>query len=138
MAAFEDGVIRCMDVNTGHRLQVIPYLHPQTIATDVSISADGKSFALAMEASQVWDVETAECRQALTVHECEDVSLPICLSMSCDGNKIVTGSVDGTVRVWDVKKGKCLKVFSGHNDRVNSVSMSGDGRRVASGSEDGT
>ncbi len=50
--------------------------------------------------------------------------------------KIVSGSADKTVRVWDMK-GKELAVCRGHEDQVESVCVTNYGK-IVSGSLDGT
>ncbi|KAG2055064.1 WD40 repeat-like protein, partial [Suillus hirtellus] len=60
-------------------------------------------------------------------------------SFSPDGTRIVSGSEDSTVRVWDAAKGLPLgEPFRGHTDSVWSVSFSPDGTRIVSGSVDST
>ncbi|KAJ2457286.1 hypothetical protein GGI03_006140 [Coemansia sp. RSA 2337] len=49
---------------------------------------------------------------------------------------VASASFDGTVRVWDVQSGACLRVLSGHTASVNCLSFSSDGRYLASGSFD--
>src|SRR5262249_47787016 len=55
---------------------------------------------------------------------------------SSDGKRIVSGSEDKTVRVWDAHTGQGLLTFKGHTDEVSSVAISGDGKRIVSGSVD--
>ncbi|MDF2532516.1 MAG: hypothetical protein K0Q65_2097 [Clostridia bacterium] len=55
---------------------------------------------------------------------------------STDGNTIVTGSEDNTVRIWDVESGAQLIVFKGHSAKIQSVSFSPDGRKVVSSDGD--
>ena len=50
--------------------------------------------------------------------------------------KIVSGSEDKTVRVWDMQ-GKELAICRGHEDWVNSVCVTKDGK-IVSGSADKT
>lgn len=52
------------------------------------------------------------------------------------GNKIVTGSQDRTVKLWDVDAGRCLNTLSGHKDGVRCVQFDDD--KIISGSDDGT
>jgi WD40 repeat protein len=40
--------------------------------------------------------------------------------------------------LWDVPKGRCVKVLHGHTSWVRSVSFSPDGRVLVSGSQDET
>lgn len=58
------------------------------------------------------------------------------VSFSTDGTRIVSGSYDKSVRVWDTLTGQQLQVLNGHTDRVESVSFSRDDTRIASGSYD--
>jgi WD40 repeat protein len=55
-----------------------------------------------------------------------------------DSTRIVTGSADQTVRVWDTTTGQELRTFKGHTDQVVAVAASPDGRNFASASEDQT
>lgn len=57
---------------------------------------------------------------------------------SHDGTRIVSASMDGTLRVWDAVTGEELLVLRGHTNTVNSVHISSDDRWVLSGSDDGT
>ncbi|CDF40200.1 WD40-repeat containing protein [Chondrus crispus] len=61
----------------------------------------------------------------------------VCVAMSGDGRRVVSGSWDGSVRVWGVETGAQVgEALVGHTSWVVSVAMSGDGRRVVSGSWD--
>src|SRR5438045_3824656 len=53
------------------------------------------------------------------------------------GKRLVTGSLDGTVKVWDAMAGQELLTLKGA-DSVDSVAFSPDGKRLATGSADGT
>ena len=58
------------------------------------------------------------------------------VAFSSDGTRIVSGSSDNLVRVWDASTGESLKVLKGHTKSVNSVTFSSDGNRIVSGSSD--
>ena len=58
------------------------------------------------------------------------------VEFSPDGNRIVSGSSDKSVRVWDAKTGEQLKELQGHTGLVRSVEFSPDGTRIVSGSND--
>lgn len=55
-----------------------------------------------------------------------------------DGSRIVSGSADATIKVWDAATGACLHTLEGHAKTVSSVSTGADDRRILSGSHDGT
>ena len=57
---------------------------------------------------------------------------------SPDGNKIVSASSDGTIMIWDVKSGICIRKLTGHGSNVSSSAFSSDGNRIVSTSFDKT
>ena len=60
------------------------------------------------------------------------------VAFSPDGQKIVSGSWDRTVRVWDAAAGTLLQTLEGHSGSVTSVAFSPDGQKIVSGSWDRT
>jgi hypothetical protein len=61
------------------------------------------------------------------------------VAYSPDGSTIVSGSDDGTLRLWDATDGTPLgEPLTGHDGGVNSVAYSPDGSAIVSGSDDGT
>ncbi len=59
------------------------------------------------------------------------------VAFSPDGKYVVSGSDDGTARVWEATSGQEVARMT-HDNKVNSVAFSPDGKHVASGSDDGT
>jgi WD40 repeat protein len=62
------------------------------------------------------------------------------LQFTADGHSLVSGSIDGTLRIWDSDSlaGRQLKMIKAHSGGVNSLAISGDGKSIASGSFDRT
>ena len=60
-----------------------------------------------------------------------------CVATSACGRRVVSGSEDKTVRVWDVETGTQVGgALTGHTEGVISVAISEGGRRAVSGSSD--
>jgi WD40 repeat protein len=58
------------------------------------------------------------------------------VAFSPDGERIVSGSQDNLVKVWDATNGQETLTFNAHQDAVRSVAFSPDGQRIVSGSWD--
>jgi sterol desaturase/sphingolipid hydroxylase (fatty acid hydroxylase superfamily) len=58
------------------------------------------------------------------------------VAVSADGHCLVTGSADGTVKVWDAATGRERLTLTGHARPVHSVAVSADGHRIVTGSAD--
>ncbi len=57
---------------------------------------------------------------------------------SPDGRRIVSASVDNTLRIWDAESGQSVRALRGHDDSVTGCAWSPDGRRIVSASADKT
>ncbi|SFH39332.1 WD domain-containing protein, G-beta repeat-containing protein [Nitrosospira sp. Nsp14] len=61
------------------------------------------------------------------------------VAFSPDGTRIVSGSSDKTLRLWDATSGQSIGApLRGHEDWVLSVAFSPGGKRILSGSSDRT
>ncbi|OKH43240.1 hypothetical protein NIES2101_31115 [Calothrix sp. HK-06] len=60
------------------------------------------------------------------------------VAISTDGQTIVSGGQDGTVRMWNRDGQPLGQPFKGHQGNVTSVAISTDGQSIVSGGDDGT
>ena len=60
------------------------------------------------------------------------------VAFSPDGQYVLSGSVDKTMKLWEVATGREIRAFKGHESTVESVAFSPDGKFALSGSFDRT
>lgn len=65
----------------------------------------------------MWDLETGRKTTDFPAHNGDVVSI----SLSPDNNTYITGSVDKTCRLWDIREKSPKQTFFGHEADVNSV-----------------
>jgi WD40 repeat protein len=58
------------------------------------------------------------------------------MAITPDGRRVISGSQDKTLKVWDIEEAREIAAPKGHTDFVTSVAP--DGRRAISGSDDHT
>ncbi|EGV62198.1 U3 snoRNP protein [Yamadazyma tenuis] len=61
-----------------------------------------------------------------------------CICYSPDGGRIITGSDDGKIKVWDNRSGFCLMTFTEHTSSITGLQFSKKGQVLFSSSLDGT
>jgi WD40 repeat protein len=103
-------------------------------ATAVAVSRDGAQLALAGgKVVKLYDASSGAEAATLT-HPAEVVSV----AFSPDRSRILTGATDNLARVWDVKSGVVLQLFS-HGGAVRGVAWHpSDANRVVTASADKT
>ncbi|KAJ3522097.1 hypothetical protein NMY22_g12034 [Coprinellus aureogranulatus] len=84
--------------------------------------------------------KTNQHRTLVNVHKWSRTPTSVlCLAVSPDGSKLISGDLFGRVQMWNAQSGELVMGdMAGHLDRVNSVAFSPDGSKVISGSEDST
>jgi len=58
--------------------------------------------------------------------------------LSPNGTQVCSGSLDKTIKIWNLNQGSDYREFQGHRDFVLSVAYSPDGDYIVSGSKDKT
>ena len=59
------------------------------------------------------------------------------IAITDDGKRCVSGSIDKSLRVWDINTGEIIQL-KGHQDKITAVAITPDGKRCASLSSDYT
>ncbi|WP_414587981.1 WD40 repeat domain-containing protein, partial [Scytonema sp. PCC 10023] len=60
------------------------------------------------------------------------------VAVTPDGKRVISASLDSTLKVWDLADGKEVFTLTGHSDSVRAVAVTPDGKRVISASDDNT
>ena len=65
---------------------------------------------------------------------CGHLNTVLSVAFSPDGKRIVSGSRDKTIQLWDAETGEMLQPpLEGHKDEVQAVAFSPDGKCIVSG-----
>jgi WD40 repeat protein/serine/threonine protein kinase len=85
---------------------------------------------------RVWDVRDA--RNGRQVFTLPQPSESYALAFSPDGRYLLTGGIDGAVRVWNAETGEPVYTLGTHDLEIRSVVFSKSGEHLASASSDGS
>jgi WD40 repeat protein len=144
------GEVKVWDADTGAQRFALPVAGPKLPAGAVHVlshfrsplafSRDGKLLAAATENAQrfsgaitLWDMETG--REVATLRDHADEVAAV--AFTPDGRRLVSGSMDMTLKVWDLEWARPVFTLQGHRDGVLGVAISPDGSRIVSTGGDG-
>ena len=118
----------------GHAGWVTAIATPLDPASDVVLSASRDKSVIVWNLTREEGAAYGHPRRALRGHShfVQDVVI------SSDGQFALSGSWDGTLRLWDLTTGATTRRFLGHAKDVLSVAFSVDNRQIVSGSRDRT
>ena len=124
---WNEDVACVFEILTGHLVRTIKNVGP--FDTFV-FNSDGQY--LLSQNGYLWNLASGRRVRALSEDWSSDASL------SSDGRYVLCGYYDGTLKLLDFETGSCLRVFEGHQDRVDAVCLTSDNRFAFSNSADGT
>lgn len=101
----------------------------RTLATSVLTIADARKMCAdpqhgPLATIVLWDAAKGKVRHAIRGNECGR-------GLSEDGQWLVTGREEKTVRIWDVETGKEVHTFAGHPQPLRDACLSKDKRLLA-------
>lgn len=120
------------DLATGARLKVFV---EDYVCYDMCLSADGARLLVGTRhKSNEWRLRDYECLETFTGHLGHAVPS---VAYGRDDRHLLTGSRDGSIRLWDRKTATIAKRWYPHQSHVNRIRISPDGDRVLSHGSDG-
>lgn len=136
-----DKTVRIWDADTRETTKVLE--HPEEV-TDVTITPDGRYIVSSsvdgavssskVGTSYIWDAESGARLRQIGGHQ----SAVNAVAVTSDGNHIVTGSSDWTMRIWELRPRVELAQFKGHTGFVTAVAAVPGSARVVTASSDRT
>lgn len=120
-----DGKMRLWDVETGECLREFDGHHERCLAW----SPDQKrSLTASNDILQLTDLESGQRLFEMKGHN-DGI---YCAAFDSVGERALSGSRDGTVRVWDLKTGSCIRVLEAHTYHVHGVAWAADENHAVS------
>jgi WD40 repeat protein len=132
----KDHTVRIYDRKQDFQLTRIYSAHngPVNAVELTRSSIDGKARAMTVSGeggAHLWEVETGTLVRQFVGHEKGLACVKVL------DNKVIAGSNDMTVRVWDADTGQCLCVCRQHDDLVRAIGFDPQRNLILSGGYDG-
>lgn len=134
ISASSDRTLRVWDAERGVTIGQ-PFEAVLSSYVAVSINGDEGVSQISGDTIQVFNVESIS--DTLCPQRC--VERVYCAAYCGHGKRVITGSLDGCIRIWDTESGERIgNSLEGHESAVTCVTVSADGNRIVSGSWEGT
>lgn len=130
LAGSSDHALRLWDVTSGRIRHTLTGHSDKVAALCFSLQDGSRAVSCGGDRCiKVWDLNKGYCVKSLM---CASSCGSLC--MTVDGNVIVSGHFDGTLRFWDVRKGDLTHEVEGlHSLQMTSVVLSPSGCQVSWG-----
>lgn len=148
LASSDSHSIRLWQLPTGQHLRTLGgfFCGHSSFVYSVVFSPDGQTLASSSgdKTIKLWNTHTGKVirtlkTQADGLNSVEGHSAAVnSVVFSSDGQTLASGSVDKTIKLWQLDTGKVNRTLKGHSDVVTSVTFSPNGLTIVSGSWDRT
>jgi WD40 repeat protein len=120
---------RIWDIDAGAEVRVV-----RGVPGLAAVLPDGdRAISLSEGAIVVWDLDSGARLATLAPR-----GGALALQVTVDGTRAVSASIDGTLRVWNLRAAAVHASPDAHDDAVDATATSADARRGLSASRDGT
>ena len=122
------GLMQIWNTDTGRR--VSRFHGPLPPIRNAVISPQGRQLVVSVERDKVAHLYDCATGAELVLAGHRDFVSG--LAFSSDGATLATGSMDGTIRLWNTSSGQSIATLPGHLTEATDVAFSPDGRTLAS------
>ncbi|GAA2149373.1 protein kinase domain-containing protein [Glycomyces algeriensis] len=128
--ADESGGVAAWDlIERRRRFALRVHDHP---IDDIAIDPHGRYAVTTAEGFEDYTARVLDLREGRLAAVLAGHRAPVsALAVSPDGTIALTGCGDGTVRIWDLAEGVCLRLLTGHTDTVVSADLADAARGIA-------
>jgi hypothetical protein len=124
--------IKVWDIASGREMLSFS---PDAFSTIIAATPDGKKIAYSGNNDiHVLDVGTGKNILLLTGH----TGSVRAITLTPDGNHLVSGSSDKSIRFWELETGRELLTLTGHTDAIKVLAVTPNGKQLITGSSDNT
>jgi len=131
--ASENMEVKLWEVSTGNLIRELDGHKSEATCVAINPRTDIVASGDIFDKVLLW-LESGELILDLATHQ----SVVASVAFTPDGTKLVTGSYDTTIKLWDLtefrllRKFRLLRTFEGHTTSVTDISVSADGKLIAS------
>jgi serine/threonine protein kinase len=126
----EDGSLRLWDGETGWEAQELAVRGNWLLC--LATSPDGKVACGGKDRLFICNIDNGQVAGTLDGH-----TLPVMsVAFSANGQWLLSGSMDKSIRLWDVAARRAVHTFEGATQGVRAIALAPDGRYAASGGDD--
>jgi WD40 repeat protein/uncharacterized caspase-like protein len=123
-----DTTIQFWDIPSGRKGRALS--DKEFLIRALAISTDGRWLASADDGVELWDINSGKMLRRFAQEQ-----TVVAVAFSPDGQKLVTGDIEHTARIWDTVNGSELRVMKPRSSGVQAVAFSPDGRLLAVGND---
>jgi WD40 repeat protein/transcriptional regulator with XRE-family HTH domain len=125
----QDNTARLWDTTTGKQVQVFS---GQTCCSAVAFTPDGRYIAIGDESTvKLYDAVNWQLVREFVGHQAGSGFWISGIAFSPDGKYMVSTSVDGTARLWEVATGQFIHFIGSRGNALQDVTFSRDGKLLA-------
>jgi WD40 repeat protein len=124
-----DKTLRVWDLPGGDCLSVLEGGLFDPVNTIYIKSGGHQAVSISGSVLQVWNLDTGVSLERRNILDGDGFGSHTILP---DERRMISGTLDCSLCIWDLANGKCLTTLKGHKERISAVAITPDGKRVVS------